>query len=61
MPAVLEMLRGVFVLRGIAAAHVPAYHAHTQVNPGVSDFHAFRTNTDVGSSDLNLIQMLAFL
>jgi hypothetical protein len=61
MPGVPKMLRSVFVLRRIAAAHLPAHHAHPQVNPGVTHFHAFFTDVYVGGRDLDLIQVLAFL
>jgi hypothetical protein len=61
MTAVPKMFGGVLVFRGIAATHVPAYHAHAQVNPGVADFDALFTDMRVGGRDLNLIQVLAFL
>jgi hypothetical protein len=36
----VEMLRRVLILRGIAAAHVPALAAEAQVNPHVSHLEA---------------------
>jgi hypothetical protein len=61
MAGVMKMLGGMFVLRRIAAAHVPADHAHPQVNPGVAHFDALCTDVNVGGPELDLIQMLAFL
>jgi hypothetical protein len=51
----LEMFRGMLVLRGVAAAHVSANEAQTQVNPGVSRLNAFLTYMLVGGFDFNLI------
>jgi hypothetical protein len=61
MARVMEMFRGVFVLRRIAASHIPADHAHPQVNPDVAEFHALFTHVGIGSPELDLIQVLAFL
>jgi hypothetical protein len=61
MAAVLEVFGGVLVLRRIAAPHVPADHAHPQVNPGVAHFHALFADMRAGGGELDLIQMLAFL
>jgi hypothetical protein len=61
MRGVMKMLGRVFVLRRIAATHVPAYHAQAQVNPGVAHLHALFTNVRIGGRDLDLIQVLAFL
>jgi hypothetical protein len=60
MAGVMEMFRGVFVLRRIAASHIPAHHAHPQVNPGVAKFDALFTDVRAGSRDFDLIQVLAF-
>jgi hypothetical protein len=59
MVVVPKMLGGVFVLGGIATAHLAAYHAQAQVNPGVADFDAFFADMFIGGFDLDLIQMLA--
>ena len=37
----MEMFRGVLVLGGVAAAHVAAFAAETQVNPAVAHLQAF--------------------
>ena len=37
----MEMFRGVFVLGGVAAAHVAAFAAEPQVNPAVAHLQAF--------------------
>jgi hypothetical protein len=37
----MEVFRGVLVLGGIAAAHVAAFAAETQVNPAVAHLQAF--------------------
>jgi hypothetical protein len=55
------MFSGVFVLRRIAAAHVPAHHAHAQVNPAVTEFYALCADVNIGGLELDLIQMFAFL
>jgi hypothetical protein len=57
----VEVFGGVFVLRRIAAAYIPADHAHPQVNPGVAKFDALFTDVNVGRPELDLIQMFAFL
>jgi hypothetical protein len=61
MADVMEMLGGMFVLRRIAAADVPADHTHPQVNPGVTHFDTFFTDVSVGGRNFDLIQVLAFL
>src|SRR5260370_32853292 len=60
MAAVLKMFGGVLVLRRIAATHLPAGHAHAQVNPGVTDLDAVFTDVLLGRRDLDLVQMFAF-
>jgi hypothetical protein len=60
MLAVVKMFGGVFVLRGIAASDLAAYHAQAEVNPRISDLYALFTDMLVGSFDLDLIQMFAF-
>jgi hypothetical protein len=61
MAGVMKMFRRVFVFRRIAASHIPADHAHPQVNPYVAKFDALFTDVSVGSPELDLIQVLAFL
>jgi hypothetical protein len=61
MPALMKMFGGMFILRRIAAAHLPAHHTHAQVNPGVADLHAFFADVLVCGCDFDLIQMFAFL
>jgi hypothetical protein len=59
MAALMKMFGSMFVLRRIAAAHLPAYHAHPQVNPFIANLDAIFTDMRVGGRNLNLIQMLA--
>src|SRR5580698_5098945 len=40
MSDMVEVLGRMLVLRGIAATDMAAYHAQTQVNPGIAHFHA---------------------
>jgi hypothetical protein len=60
MFAVVEMFGGVFVLGGIAASDLAAYHAHAEMNPRVSNLYALFTDVFVCGFDLDLIQMFAF-
>jgi hypothetical protein len=53
----MEMLGGVCVLRGIAAAYVAALHAQAEMNPGVAHFYAFFAAVGVRCHFANLIQM----
>ena len=53
----MEMLRGVLVLRRIAASHLPASQAEPQVNPFITHFHAFFADMLVGGFKLDLIQV----
>jgi hypothetical protein len=57
----VKMLRGMFVLRRIAAAHVAAGYAQPQVDPGVTKFYALFADADIGVGDFDLIQVFAFL
>jgi hypothetical protein len=43
-----------FVLRGIAAAHVPAYHAEAQMDPGVAHLQALLATVLVRGRELDL-------
>ena len=55
----MKVLGGVFVLRGIAAAHVPAGEAKPQVDPGVANFDAIFALVFVSALDLDLIEVSA--
>ena len=59
MMIVMKMFGGVLIFGRIAATHLPAHHAHAQVNPGVAEFYAFFADVGVGRGDFNLIEMLA--
>jgi hypothetical protein len=53
----VKMLRGVFVLRGVAAANVTATQAQTQMRPSVAHFEAFFATLGLGFYFLNLIEV----
>jgi len=55
----MKVFAGMFVLRGIAASHVPAYKAHSQMYPAVSHLHALFANVRTGRCDFDLIGMCA--
>jgi hypothetical protein len=55
----MEMLGGVLVFRGIAAAHVAAGQAQAQVYPGVAHLQAFLAAARVRLDVVNLIGMRA--
>jgi hypothetical protein len=55
----VEVLGGVFVLRRIATADVPADQAQSQVDPRVAHFEAFFATPLVCVLDLDLIEMPA--
>jgi hypothetical protein len=57
----MEMFRSVCVLRRIAAAHIAADHAHTQMHPGIAHLHALFTGMLFRAFNLDLVQMTAFL
>jgi hypothetical protein len=57
MPARMEMLRRMFVLRRIAATHMAAYHAQTQVNPGVVHFQTLLAAVRMRLHILDLVDM----
>jgi hypothetical protein len=58
--APVEVLRGVLVFRGIAAADVSAFEAHPQMNPRVPGFYAIFANALVGLGKFDLIEVRAF-
>ena len=57
MPDRMKVLRGVLVLRRIAAAHVPADQAHAKMYPAVAHLHALFTNVLAGLGDFDLVGM----
>jgi hypothetical protein len=61
MLCLVKMLGGVFVFRRVAAGRVSADKAHSQVNPRVARLHAVFANMFFCFSDLDLVQVSAFL
>jgi hypothetical protein len=59
MLGVMEVLGGVFVLRGIAATHVPANQAQSQMYPGVAHLYALFAGVRVRGLELDLIHVRA--
>jgi len=59
MLAAMKVLRGMFILRRIATADMPAFQAQPQMDPGVSNFHAVFTNMLVCRCNADLIEMSA--
>src|SRR5262249_16592864 len=57
MPGVMKMLGGMFVLGRIAATHVAALRAHSQMDPGVAGFNTFLTNVSVRAGKLDFGEM----
>jgi hypothetical protein len=51
MFAAVEMLRCMFVFRGVAAADVATLHAQTQVHPGVAGLDAVLANMGMSLAD----------
>jgi len=51
------MFGRVLVLRGIAAAHVPAGHAQAQMHPAITELQAFLTAGGVRADVANRIEM----
>jgi hypothetical protein len=60
MLCAVEMFGGVFVLRRVAAAYLPALKTHAEVNPSIAAFNAFFAFMYIGFSYLDLIEMGAF-
>jgi hypothetical protein len=54
----MEMLRRVFVLRGIAATHMAANHAHPQVNPRVMHFQTLFAAVCARLNIFDLVDMI---
>ena len=59
MLCLVEMLGGMLVLRRIAAAHVAAATAETQMDPGVAHFEAFLAAMGSRPDVAHLIEMCA--
>jgi hypothetical protein len=57
----VKMLGGVFVLRRVAAADVPASFAEAQVHPCVPDFQAILTALRARRDFSDLIEVCAFV
>jgi hypothetical protein len=55
----VKMLRGVFVFRRIAASHMAAFQAHSEVNPGVTHLQAFFASGSARANILYGVEMLA--
>jgi hypothetical protein len=53
----MKMFGGVLVWRRVAAAHLPARHAKTQVHPLGADAQAVFTSIRAGSDFFDLIEM----
>ena len=54
---VTEVPRGVLVLGGIAAADMPAFQTHPQVDPAIPGFDAFLAEVLVRICESDLIEM----
>jgi hypothetical protein len=55
----VKMLGGVLVLRGVAAAYVAAFKAHSEMYPRIADFDAVFTNVPVCAGNSNFMQVRA--
>jgi hypothetical protein len=55
----MKVAPGVPVLRRITAAHVSTRHAHPEMNPNVSNFHAVFADVDICVSDFDAVQVRA--
>src|SRR5208282_4277245 len=56
----VEVLRRMLVLRGVAAAHIAAGQAESQMNPSVAQFEAFGASGALRLHVSNLAHMGAF-
>jgi hypothetical protein len=56
----MKMLRGVLVLRTVAAADVAALQAHAQVYPGIVGLEAFFATVGARLHVADLVQVRAF-
>ena len=57
----MEMLGGMFVLGLVAAAHLPANQAKSQMDPGVAQQQAFFAASATRGDVLDLVQMSALV
>ncbi len=57
----MKMLGGMFIFGRIAASHMTALQAHSQVYPSVSNFDAVFANVGLGVSDFDLVEMSAII
>jgi hypothetical protein len=57
----MEVLRGMFILRRVTAAHVPASQAEPQMYPGIAGFHALFAHVLAGLPDFDLVEMGALM
>src|SRR5271157_1403620 len=55
----MKVFGGVLVLRGIAAAHIAAFKAQSQMHPGVAELDAIFADVHLGVLDFDLIEMCA--
>jgi hypothetical protein len=53
----MKVFGGVLVFRGVATAHVAAFHAQAQVHPRITALEALLTAALVCRGELDLIQM----
>jgi hypothetical protein len=54
----VEMPGGMLILRIVTAAHMPAFQANTQMDPGVTHFQAFLTPSGAGCDLSYLVKMM---
>jgi len=55
----VKVLGRVLILRGIAAADVPAFQAQSQMDPGVANLEALLASARVGLDVLDLVEVSA--
>jgi hypothetical protein len=55
----VEVLGGVLVLRGVAAAYFAAFEAEAEVDPGVAHLYALFTFVFLGGFEFDLVEMSA--
>jgi hypothetical protein len=61
MLRLVEMFGGVLILGRVAAADVSATETQTKVHPGVAGLNAVLTDVRGSGSNLNIVQVRAFL
>jgi len=57
----VEMFCGMFVLRGIAAANMPAFQANAQVNPAITGLQTILTSLCAGRDIMNMVKVRTLL